>query len=108
MRAAGRTLTVGELREAVAGLRDDDPVHLVVEGEDHDGYEGVPLLSVQTRLASARLAVDVGPRTALDDDVLDLVAELAGSRMLLKDARAQARYLCDNLGLPYNARIQRA
>ena len=33
MKAAGRTLTVGELREALAGLDDNDTVELLVDDE---------------------------------------------------------------------------
>lgn len=34
MKAAGRTLTVGELRAALAGLRDDDPIDVVTRDLD--------------------------------------------------------------------------
>jgi hypothetical protein len=60
MRAAGRTLTVSELREALTGLRDDDPVRVATLEDD------MPATGVETASGGGVVVtLDVEPRRVL-------------------------------------------
>jgi hypothetical protein len=89
MKAAGRCLTVGELREAIARLDERTPV----AAHDHELHEVV---------AGATL-VEIDPEVSIDDECWNELAEL---RKFVLDVaagltavRSYARNLVDEYGL---------
>jgi len=89
MRAAGRTLTVGELREALHGLRDDDPVRVVALDRDEVGVEAVDGGRVDLRLVVPALPRD----TDLDEDVFEVLDEVLRVRTLPRELKDDVRRL---------------
>jgi len=95
MRAAGRTLTVGELWEALDGCLRNDPVVVVTS----DGAE-LHVEAVDGLRRDVRLAVRALPReTDLDEDALTFVLQVATGELDAVESCNAAVRLARRLGL---------
>lgn len=92
MKAAGRTLTVGELRETMAGLSDLDPVNVIV------GDEGAVYVE-HAEASVSILALKIEASERLPDDVADFLDRYLGAYLRGAAATAVARMLGEKYGL---------
>lgn len=95
-RPAGRGLTVGELREALADLPDLAPVNVLLGDE-----EGAAAPVV--RVAATRFAAEIVVDSVDPADALDLLVEIVAGYYTLKQAKAEAILVLRAAGIELSA-----
>ena len=89
IKAAGTVLTVAELREALAGLRDDDTITVGEWG---------PVISATPRSTGVELLTDFEPADWDEEDGYAIIIGLAKGHLTLKAAKAKACELLSSQG----------
>jgi hypothetical protein len=95
-RPAGRSLTVGELREALATCPDNTPVNVLLGDEEG---EVAPVL----RVASTRFLAEIVVDSVDPTDALDLLYAIAQGEYTLKNAKVEAKIVLRAAGIEVSA-----